>query len=223
MKNTKLFTAASFLLVGGLILTGCAGGNSGEKVDPPKTDKGTDAPAEVNETPAETPAEGSGTASADITAPGAKVGINEWATIEFVGGDDATALIASRLVSVEPATQAQTDFLVEKVPQLKGYNVSFVKVEQQKVSGDTIAYNANYTSFKPITAAGVETQGVSVIGWEDCKKQSFTKEFDTVGTVLTQCLISADVEGGDPTAGVMYAEYDTAYASYEGDPIQFLK
>ena len=223
MKNTKLFTAASFLLVGGLILAGCAGGNSGDKVDPPKTDKGTDAPAEENETPAESPAEGSRTASADITAPGTKVGINEWATIEFVGVDDATALIASRLVSVEPATQAQTDFLVEKVPQLKGYKVSFVKVEQQKVSGDTIAYSANYTSFKPITAAGVATQEVTVISWDDCENQSFTKEFDTVGTVLTQCVISADVEGGDPTAGVMYAESNTAYALYEGDPIQFLK
>ncbi|MBH0108992.1 hypothetical protein I6E81_02290 [Salinibacterium sp. NG22] len=214
MISARKRSAFAWAIIAGLTLSGCAVTASEEVPE---------AAAPSVEPTEETTEESTGTASGDVAAPGSTVKLGEWASYDYAGIDDATAVIAARLVSIEPATAAQTDYLVKQISQLKGYNVWFLSVEQQKVSGDSIAFDADYTGFSPVDANSEKIQDVTVIGWDDCTTQSFTKEFDTDGATIEQCFIAATVEGGNDVAGVIYAEYDSVYAYYDGKPLSFLK
>lgn len=202
-----------------LLLSACSGAPDSDtgKLVTPKEDKS------VTETPAEEPTETDSTVSGDVTAPGTKLGLNEWATVEFVGTDDQSALIANRLVSVNPVTTDQQAFLESKLPELSGYDSYMFIVEQKKVSGASIVHNADYTSLKPAFADGSRVQEVTMIGWDECKSQSFSKAFDEEGATLTQCLIGAVRTGAGAPDSVIYTKYDTPYSHSDGKPIVFTK
>lgn len=210
--------AIGLALIAGLVLAGC----SASPEETPETPASTDAP---NETPAETPAEtpSENTAPGDVAQPGATVAIGQWVNYEYLGLDDTTAIISARLVSAEAPSAEDAAFLVKEIPQLQGYELIFFTVEQKKVSGDEIAFQADYTGWRPATADRKRAQDVTVIGWDKCKTNSFSKDFDTAGATITQCVIGAKVPGGQDIAGIMYAPFDSPYAYSDGNPILFTK
>lgn len=221
MRNrVRLAATFSGLAVAALALSGCvqlpmpqaqessAPVEEIEATEPVETeDAGDDAPATE--------------LSGDVTAPGTVLGAGEWATYEFTGTEDEKALISARLVSVEPATSAQLDLLVSEIPDLKGWKVVLIHAEQQKVSGDPVKFNSDYSYFSPATAAGSKAQNVYVIGWDECATESFTEEFDN-GATIEQCFVGAYVDGGEPVTGMLYEggyEEGNPYDSYDGQPI----
>ncbi|HRN28589.1 MAG TPA: hypothetical protein PK781_00890 [Terrimesophilobacter sp.] len=219
LKNVSRTNAAVGLaLVAGLILAGC----STPATEAPEVPTSTEAPAETpSETPAETPAEP--TTPGDVVEPGATVPIGEWASYEYSGLDDTSAIISARLVSAEAPSAEDAAFLVSEIPQLQGYELVFFTIEQKKVSGDEIAHQADYTGFRPATSDRKRAQDVTVIGWDKCKTNAFSRDFDTAGATLTQCIIGAKVPGGQDIAGIMYAPFDTPYNYSDGNPILFTK
>ncbi|QAY74659.1 hypothetical protein ET445_16295 [Agromyces protaetiae] len=185
----------------------------------------------VAEAPVEDTAESADDASAavpgELLQPGQTVAAGEWATYEFVNYDDAKAVLQTRLVGVETATQAQVDLLVSEIPELKGYHVELIRFETKKVSGDDIAYNSNYTDFRPADVNGLRAQEVSVISWDDCNSESFTEEFDAGVETIPGCLVGAWVEGGDPVGGMIWTGNssvdDNPFGEYDGTPVFFQK
>lgn len=217
--TTRKSIAIGLTLIAGLVLAGC----SAPADDPAPTDTSTQAPAEPSSEPTAEPTESSDPAPGDVVAPGATVALGEWANYEYSGLDDTSAIISARLVSAEAPSEADAKFLVEQIPQLQGYEIVFFRVEQKKVSGDEIAHQSDYTGFRPATADRKRAQDVTVIGWDKCKTNSFSRDFDTAGAVLTQCIIGAKVPGGQDIAGIMYAPFDTPYNYSDGNPILFTK
>lgn len=215
---TRKNLAVGLALVAGLVLAGCSAPAPEEPEVPSSSDAPSEAPAE---TPTETPAET--TAPGDVAQPGATVPIGQWVNYEYAGLDDKKAVISARLVSAEAPSAEDAAFLVEKIPQLQGYEVVFFMVEQKKVSGDEIAFQADYTGFRPATSDRKRAQDVTMIGWDKCKTNSFSKDFDTAGATITQCIIGAKVPGGQDIAGVMYAPFDTPFNYSDGNPILFTK
>jgi len=222
MLKKRILAATVGILGSALMLSGCAfigGGNDNDEPKPPVSQ-----PSESEEgTENETPSTGSDEPSEDITAPGSKVGLNEWITYEYTGLDDQKALISARLVSVEKATAAQQDLLITEIPKLEGYTVYIFRAEEKKLSGDSVVFEADYTDFSVASADGSKAQEVTVIGWEDCENQSFTEEFDTAGATLEQCFVGAVKDGGAVPTGIIYAPYDGDYDYYDGQPILLTK
>ncbi|UOE45427.1 hypothetical protein [Agromyces larvae] len=192
---------------------------------PQPTEKVVDAPAETEETEESTDISTDATAGG-VAQPGDVIENGEWFTYTFVNYDDASATIQARLLSSTPATPAQVDLLVAEIPQLKGYNVVLLQFEQRKIDGAEIAFDADYTSFIPATVTGQPAQEVSVIGWDDCPSESFSKEFDAGTESITSCVVGAWVDGGDQIGGILYtgpsALDDNPFSQYGGEPV-FLK
>lgn len=218
LKNvSRTNLAVGLALVAGLVLAGC----SAPAPEAPEVPNSTETPSEE---PTESPAETSEpTTPGDVVEPGATVAIGEWANYEYSGLDDTSAIISARLVSVEEPSAEDAAFLVDQIPQLEGYELLFFIVEQKKVSGDEIAHQSDYTGFRPATSDRKRAQDVTVIGWDKCKTNAFSRDFDTAGATLTQCIIGAKVPGGQDIAGIMYAPFDTPYNFSDGNPILFTK
>lgn len=217
MKPSRTYAFVGAALAAGLLLSGCSAPADLETPDETITESEAPEATPTQEAPA-TPSE-----PGALTEPGSTIALGEWASYEFTGTDKQKAVVSARLVSVEPASQADTDFLVDQIPQLKGYEVVLLTVEQKKVSGESIAFNADYTGFRPASADGKRAQEVTVIGWDTCRSNSFSKDFDENGATITQCIIGAAVPGGNPIAGVIYAPYDSPYSTSGGQPIFFTK
>jgi len=223
MKLKRIGAVVTLAVATGLILSSCSllpsvGGNEGDD----KPGKGTSAPSKPSDEGTDDEGTGSDAPSETIAAPGSKVGLNEWLSYDYTGVDDVKAVIAARLVSVTPATDAQAETIIEAIPDAAGYDFVFFKVEQKKVSGADIAFNADYTAFNPVSANGERVQDVTLIGWDECKSVSFTEEFDK-GETITQCVVGAYKDGSAMPAGVNYSEFDTAYDYYDGKPLLFIK
>jgi hypothetical protein len=218
MKKQSVALAA--LVIAGFALTGCSTPDlsNAKRIDQPVEE------SVETEAPEESSSAGSATAG-DLVQPGQTVPAGEWATYEYVDYDGNTAVLNTKLVSVEPASQAQIDLLVGEIPELKGYKVTLVRFQQQKVSGDDITYGANYTDFRPADTEGAQAQEVSVIGWEDCETESFTEEFNAGTEVLDQCIVGASVEGGNDVAGMIWTGNSSAdenpFSQYDGTPVFF--
>lgn len=214
-----LLPAVSLLVLGGCALLPIPGNNNSNDDDKDTSDvKETEAPEDDD---ADAPVDG------ELAEPGTRAGLNQWLTHSFESTDDVQALIAARLVSVEPVTSTQRAFLDGAFDEgeLDGYDVWILKVEEKKVSGGTVEFNADYTSFNPVDDQGRQIQGLTVIGWDDCKSLSFDEEFDTNGGVLTQCILAATLPGDDAPAGVNYTggyEDENPYSNYDGKPLLFI-
>lgn len=223
MKPLKLSALVALPIVTVLALAGCVPQPSPapEPAAESSAPAATPTPTEAAEEPADASA-----ASGDVAAPGTTAGPGEPLVTEFTGTDGQTALIASSLVDVVPATTEQVAFLNEQFDkgELDGFEISFIHLEQTKVSGDPIEFNADYTSFKPVDAEGQRVQDVTVIGWDECGTESFTPEFDS-GATLTQCYIAAAPSGGGAPAGLMYDggfSEENPFDYYDGKPLLFL-
>lgn len=221
MKNARGGIALSLAVIASLTLAGCT--SSAPADSDKKPESSASDPSGATDTPAKETTLGEAEPSGDVVAPGSIIGLGLWGSYDYVGVDDATIILASRLVSVAPTTQAQTDFLIGRLPKVKDYDLWLIHVEQKKVSGDPIAFNSDYTNFRAITAAKTKVQSVGVIGWDECKTVAFTRDFDNDGAVITQCMIAATPRGGDEVAGVEYSRYNSPYSSSGGKPLIFLK
>jgi hypothetical protein len=169
-------------------------------------------------TPSATAPAGS-TASGDITPPGTTLAIGEWAHLPFTNLDDGEAVIDATVTKVEPAPQADVDLIASKVPELKGFNVYYVWVDMKKNSGASVEYEAMYTDFETIDAAGNKTQSVSLIGYDNCPNASFPSGFDTSGETITTCLAGVAPAGGNAPVGAQYRASNTPYSSFDGQPV----
>ncbi|MGI9821738.1 hypothetical protein [Agromyces sp. Marseille-Q5079] len=219
MKTSIAFVALAAV---SLALTACttAPADSGaKKTDTTVEESASAEPTEESAGTVENAVEG------ELLQPGQTVALGDWGTYEFVDYDDKTAVLNTKLVSIEPATAEQTEALVAEIPELKGWNVSLIRYQQQKVSGDDITYGANYTDFRPADATGAKAQEVSVIGWDECESESFTEEFNAGTAVLDQCMVGASVEGGEPIGGMLWTGNSSAdenpFSDYEGEPVLF--
>ncbi|WP_285027029.1 hypothetical protein [Plantibacter sp. ME-Dv--P-122b] len=168
-----------------------------------------------------------GSADGEVTEPGAQVGIDEPIVYESQGTDGVTALISAELTEVTPATPDQVAFLKTQFDggELDGYDITLIRLEMTKVSGDPVAFNSDATSFAPVDADGEKVQEATLIGWDECSSESFTEEFDG-GEPITQCYVAAAPAGGKAPAGLMYDGGFTnpnPYDSYDGDPILLIK
>ncbi len=223
VKPHKLSALVALPAITLLTLAGCAFPKPAAPEPAPETSvpSATSTPTEEAEEP-----DDSSAASGDVAAPGTTAGPGEPLVTEFTGTDGQKALIASSLVDVVPATTEQVAFLNEQFDkgELDGFEISFIHLEQKKVSGDPIEFNADYTSFKPVDAEGQRVQDVTVIGWDECGTESFTPEFDS-GETLVQCYIAAAPAGGGAPAGLMYDggfSEDNPFDYYDGKPLLFL-
>lgn len=212
MRN-KTYAGMSLLAV--LLLAGCA-------APAPQGADGGDAPAPEETTEQE---------SAEVVVgepapPGARVGIDEWVSFPFTSSDDVEAIISAKLVSIEPVTAEEQAVLDENFgDQIADYDLYLVRAVERKESGGTIAFSADYTSYRVVDADGERVQEVSLIGWEGCDQQSFTEEFDAGGVELDQCWVGA-VPTGDPApAGLAFVggfEDDNPYDMVDGEPVYLL-
>ncbi|WP_440711393.1 hypothetical protein [Herbiconiux sp. YIM B11900] len=207
-------------------LTGCFGSPSPAPAPASEAPSGAAEPT-ASASPTDTDSSGGAAASGDVAEPGTKAGVGEELVYEFTGTDDQKALIAAKLVDVTPATAEQVAFLNQQFDkdELKGFEISFIHVEMSKVSGDTIEFQSDYTSFKPSDAEGQRVQDVTLIGWDECTTESFTPEFDA-GEPITQCYIAAAPAGGAAPAGVYYdGGYSDVnpYDYYDGKPLLFVQ
>ena len=208
-----------------LALTACTGDNKEIEKDPsvsaPATDPSVENPGEGTD-PA--PDNSDEAPSGDLTQPGATLGAGEWFTYEYETLGDGKAVISSKLIDVTKASDSQYKLLVDEIPDLVDYDVYLIQLEQKKVSGDTVEYEADYTDYTPILANGNRAQQVTVIGWDDCSTESFTPEFDTEGATLTQCFVAAAPKGSSSVpAGLQYAPFDTPFDPYDGQPAKLIK
>lgn len=200
-----------------LVLAGCA---TPSAPDAKPTEKSSSSSATSKPT-------STGSADGEVTEPGAKVGLDEAIVYESQGTDDVTALISAKLTEVTPATADQVAFVTSQFDggELDGMDLTLIRLEMTKVSGDPVAFNSDATSFAPVDASGEKVQEVTLIGWDECGSESFTKEFDG-GAPITQCYIAAAPTGGKAPAGLMYDGGFTdpnPYDSYDGDPILLIK
>lgn len=165
-------------------------------------------------------------AAGEIAAPGTTVNGSDWMTYEFVASDGKKALLQSRIVSLEPATDAQAKTLLEKIPKLKGYDLTLIRLEERKVSGDELPTTSDYSDYDIATSAGEAGQEVTAIGWSECPRSTFTDDFDAGTETITTCFVGAAVPGGDPVAGLLWGgpSYldENPYKVYGGKPV-FLK
>ncbi|GAA1845956.1 hypothetical protein [Agromyces salentinus] len=222
MKKQSIAFVA--LAVVSLVLTACAAEPADSVAE--KSDISVEETASAD--PTEEPADestGEAAIEGELLEPGQTVALGDWGTYEYVDYDDKTAVLNTKLVSIEPATEAQVEQLVAEIPELKGWKVSLIRYQQQKVSGDDITYGSNYTDFRPADATGAKAQEVSVIGWDECASESFTEEFNAGTTVLDQCMIGASVDGGEPIGGMIWTGNSSAdenpFSDYEGTPVFF--
>jgi hypothetical protein len=204
----KIPLCIASVLAGALLLTGCAIGAGGSS--PVQSDQ-------IDSQSASAGVRGDKT----LTPKGGSVEAQDWASYEYVGLDDQKAVLASRLVSLDPATDEQRDYLVGKLPQLERYDLTIIRMEETKVSGSSVSLESNYADFYPAHSDGTKTQGVAVIGWEDCATTAFGESFDQGNVVISQCFVGATEKGSSPTKGVTYAPYDGPYDYFEGQPIFF--
>lgn len=203
MTKHRIITALASIALAALALTGCS------LLTPP-------APAD----PGEVPTNPVRPLPDSITPPGAEIPLGEWASYQFTGTKGEEVVIAARLVSVEKLPAAEDEFLRDNIDGLDGYDIYVMRVEQKKVSGDDVTFNADYTGFKPARADGTRGKELTVIGWSGCKVSSFTAAFED-GEVLPQCFLGLVDSGAAPVAGVIYTLFDTPYDSYAGAPIFF--
>ena len=223
MFKKKILTATVGVVGTALLLSGCAfmggGSDDGKTIDKPSATQ----PSKDNTPAPDSDDDSDAQPSGEITEPGSKLELNEWATYEYTGLDGQKAIISSRLVGVEDATEAQKTVLVEKIPDLADYDVFLFTTEEKKISGDPIVFEADYTDYSVASADGARAQEVTVIGWDECKSESFTKEFDEDGATITQCFVGAVKPGGAVPTGLIYAPYDGVYDYADGEPIYFSK
>lgn len=220
MNKSRIISALAGTALAAIALTGCS--TSAPAPAPAPAEEGTTKVEEGTTKVEETaPAEKDTASVADgITAPGSELALGDWATYEFTGLEDQTAVIQARLVSVEKISAEQDAFLRENVEGLGGYDIYMMKVEQKKVSGAEVIYEGDYTAFKPAREDGSRAQQLTVIGWDDCRTQAFNAEFEA-GETITQCVLGLVDSGAKAPAGVTYSQYDSVYDAYEGEPIFF--
>lgn len=225
-KNARFLSVAAALSISTLALAGCTGGS-----DEPAPVASSAAPAPAAETSAPTEATTEAPAAAeapagDLTAPGTTINAGDWATYEFVNYDGDSAVLQARVTGMNAATEAQAAYLLEQLPETKGYAYTFITVEQRRVSGDDIAFGSDSTDFKAASTTGERAQEISVIGWDECDNNPFSQAFSDGTETITQCYVGASIEGGDPIGGLIYAGPMAAdpnpYSEYDGKPI-FLK
>lgn len=205
-------------MVAGLALSGCA--MSAPQNTTSAADIATSAPADR---PEGSTGEGSSAPSTNVIDPGAVMKMGSWASYEYTGSEKQKAIIAARLVSIDEATTAQYELLVKQIPQLAGYTIWLVKVEQKKVSGDSIVFNTDSMAFAAIDGNTTKVQQVVMVGWDECTVESFTKRFDDGDGTITQCIIGATQPDESEVVGVQYAAANTRYDSFDGNPIYFVK
>ncbi len=215
MRRTRTHQALVLALVSALTLCGCSSLGSPSIPSSEAPTKTQSATPETHE------GEGSSTPSANIAAPGATITIGQWASYAYTGAA-TTAVVAARLVSIDEVSPGQKDLLVTKLPELEDYTVWILLVEQQKVFGAPIAAGSDYAAFYPVDVNKKKVQYVTIVGWDECRSESFTKEFDD-GATITQCIIGATKPGESDVAGVIYAPLNTPYDAHDGNPINFLK
>ena len=221
MSLKKLLALLALPVAAVFLVAGCASPaptKTDDKKDTDSSESTTDDEAEVDEAPAD----------GELAEPGTRVGIDTWLTYSFTTTDDEEALLSARLKSVEPVTKAQLEFLNTTFDegQLKGYDVWMILVEEKKVSGATVEFNADYSFFDIVDKDGNKVQEITVIGWDECKTPSFDDEYDTAGGTLTQCFLAASTPGGNAPAGVAYTggyEEGNPYDSFDGKPLLFIK
>lgn len=217
MKLSRAATLTTLPVVAILALAGCMTPAAPE----PEATKKPSASATSE------PTQSASSASGDVTEPGTKVGLGEEVIYESQGTDDVTALVSAKLTEVTPATPEQVAFLNSQFDdgELAGFDVTLIRLEMTKVSGDPIAFNSDSTSFAPVDAKGTKVQEVTLIGWDECSSESFSKEFDD-GAPITQCYVAAAPAGGNAPAGLMYDGGFTdpnPFSDYDGDPILLIK
>lgn len=218
MKLNRALPTLAVTLATTLALTGCFGSIVADTTTEPTSAASPSATAGSDSPSA--PADGT------LAEPGTRASMGESLTYEFVNTDGGKALISATLKSIEPVSADQLTFLNEQFAQLKGYEVFFLIVEEQKVSGDPVEFNASYTGFKPIDANGTKVQAITLIGWDECESNSFTPEFDDAGAVITNCFMAAAVPGGNMPEGIMYTggfSDPNPYSDYDGKPIYWFK
>ncbi|CAN5581120.1 hypothetical protein BH10ACT7_BH10ACT7_19470 [soil metagenome] len=217
MKLTRALPLLAVTLTATLALTGCFGSVVADSTAAPTSSPS--ATASESDSPS-APTDGS------LAEPGTEASIGENLTYEFFNTDGGSALISATLKSIEPVSAEQLAFLNEQFAQLKGYDVYFLLVEETKISGADVKFNASYTGYKPIDANGTQVQGITLIGWDECSNESFPTEFDTPGTPLVNCFMAAAVPGGNQPEGIMYTggfEDENPYSDYDGKPLYWFK
>jgi len=226
VKLKRLLAILLLPFIAMLILAGCATPSSNNNSDDKDDDKDS---SDVEESEEDEDDNSDAPADGELAEPGTRVGIDEWLTHSFTNTDEGTALIASRLTSVEEVSDSQMEFLNATFDEgeLEGYTVWMLKVEEKKVSGDTVEFNSDYSYYDVVDNDGDQVQAITLIGWDECKTPSFDEEFDVNGGTIEICLLGASPEGdsGQP-AGVAYTggyEDDNPYDSYDGKPLLFIK
>lgn len=219
-QNTRLAAAALGALLSVSVLAGCSVSSEPETVSPAPSksaeEKPSASPSDEKDSSKKSSSEPGATLQPGGTATGA-------ASVPFVNHDDEEAFFSHEVVSIEPAAEPDAALLVEKVPELKNYDIHLVKIESSYVSGDAMAHSAFYTSFRPVDPDMDEAQSVSVIGYDFCESNSIPSPGDDPSAVIENCIVAAVPKGAPAPAGVAWGQFDSAYDWYAGSPAFILK
>ncbi|MEO8528964.1 MAG: hypothetical protein ABI435_07790 [Pseudolysinimonas sp.] len=206
-------------LLGTLLLAGCAAPTPN-----PNPVTGTD--PSTSATPTESAANTPVLVDGEAAPPGTKVGFNTYLTYSYVNTDKEDALLQAKLDSIEPATADELAVLTQNFgDKLDVYDIYMLRMTEKKVSGASVKFNDDWSFFDVVDAKGERIQSVSLIGWDGCKVNSFTDEYDTAGAELDQCYIGAVPKGSAAPGGMAYTggyEDGNPYDAFSGKPLLFI-
>ena len=224
---------AAAALVGGLVLlTGaCSGGSDTpdlapidsspiavEDVAPAEDATEVDTVEVAEEEPAEAPAQAPG----ELTAPGTRLAVGDTGLVEWVGSDSEVFSLAVTIDGVRQGTLADLDAILSednkgKVQGYTPYYVDFTFVKGD-LAQPSMAFQDASNRVDAVNADGSEIPQLTVFGdFELCDSGYFEESVDE-GAPQKSCSIFL-APGGQEFGAVRWAQFDTDYDMYDGNPV----
>lgn len=158
----------------------------------------------------------------EFLAPGGKVQ-GEAATLPWNYYDNKDSVWTHQVTSIEAAPDVDIEFFKDSVPTISDYDVVYIRVESNYVSGSVEPFSAFYTDFKPVRADGTLVSDLILIGVKNCESNSVGSEHDFKSAPLNNCIAAATPKGSEAPAGVAWAPHESEYSAYGGSPALLLK
>lgn len=155
----------------------------------------------------------------DFTPIGTVVDDGTWITVPKKDVDGEDAIVKHRMKSVDLATAAQRDAVIEDHEEAAEYeNIYFVRVETQRVEGAPLVYESFY-DFTPVDKDGNEL--VELYAYTaDCDFNYF-RDSDPEDAILESC-IAVGTNGALKPGGVNYSDRYAQYAPNDGGKITLI-
>lgn len=221
MKKLLSITGVALALT--LTLAGCSNGDDGKNASPKpeKTTSATPTPS-----PTDDADEKGDTTKGPAVAEGAVITYEAQESEKNEDGeyDKFPVKIDVQVKSVDPVTEDELKSLMDvatddqktSFPAFDFYKVNYA---ESYISGKDPVNQATYTNYKAIDTEGTPVTKLSIIGFDWCKSNAFSKDF-IEGTPNKGCIIGGVAKGNQPPAGIQFSQFGT---DSEKEPVDIYK